>query len=148
MSSVFLILRTTQESFHIYWLLQYVHALSYSRICMKDNRKRTHIIKSYRSESRLIVKLSFELTFWIQLDSKSSCSHFQLDLSRIAHIFNLMQLDSTENWVNSTQLIKNSSLMSRELNIEIFSTFTLSFCIIFLIESHEEKTWKSFDRKS
>jgi len=29
--------------------------------------------------------------------------------------------------------------MSKELNIEIFSTFALSFCIIFLIESHEEK---------
>ncbi len=23
-----------------------------------------------------------------------------------------------------------------------------NFCIIFLIESHEEKTWRSFDRKS
>jgi len=32
------------------------------------------------------------------------------------------------------------SLTSRELNIEIFSTFALSFCIIFLIESHDEKT--------
>ena len=39
--------------------------------------------------NRLIIELSFELTFWIQLDSKSSCSHFQLNLSRIAHIFNL-----------------------------------------------------------
>jgi len=105
--------------------------------------------------SRLIVKLSFELTFWIRLDSKSSCSHFQLDSSRIAHIFNLTRLDSTENWVNSTRLVKNSSLTSRELNIEIFPVFC--FCITFLhylfdrshdekhedymIESHEEKSW-------
>jgi len=69
--------------------------------------------------------------------------HFELEskLSRIAHIFNSMQFDSTENWVNSTQLIKNLSLTSRELNIEFFSVF--DFCITFLhyflIESHEEK---------
>ncbi len=51
---------------------------------------------------------------------------------------------------NSTQLIKNLSLMLKELNIEIFSTFALFFCIIFLIESHEKKTWRlfNFDRKS
>jgi len=40
-----------------------------------------------------------------------------------------------------TRLVKNSSLTSRELNIEKFSIF--DFCIIFLhyllIESHEEK---------
>jgi len=35
--------------------------------------------------------------------------------------------------------------MSRKLNIEIFSTFTLSFCIIFLIESHEEKHEKKHE---
>ncbi len=106
-------------------------------------------------QCRLIVELSFKLTFWIRLDSKSSCSHFQLDLSRIAHIFNSTRLDSTENWVNSTRLVKNLSLTSRELNIEIFPIFC--FCIIFLhylfdrshdekhedymIESHEEKSW-------
>ncbi len=104
---------------------------------------------------RLIVKSSFELTFWIRFDSKSSCSHFQLDSSRVAHIFNLTRLDSTENWVNSIRLVKNLSLMSRELNIEIFPVF--DFCIIFLhylfdrshdgkhedyiIESHKEKSW-------
>jgi len=91
--------------------------------------------------ARLIIKSSFELTFWIRLDSKSNCSHFQLNLSRIEHIFNSMQLDSTENWVNSTWLVKNSSLTSRELNIENFPVF--DFCITFLhyllIESHEEK---------
>jgi len=94
--------------------------------------------------------LSFKLTFWIRLDLKLSCSHFQLNSSQITHIFNLMQFDSTENWVNSTQFIKNLSLTSKELNIEIFSTFALSFCIIFLIENHEEKTWRlfDFDRKS
>ncbi len=52
-----------------------------------------------------------------------------------------MQLNLTENWVNLTQLIKNLSLTSKELNIENFSIF--DFCIIFLhyllIESHEEK---------
>ncbi len=91
--------------------------------------------------SRLIVKSSFELTFWIQLDLKLSCSHFQPDSSQVEHIFNLTRLDSTKNWINLIQLIKNLSLMSRELNIESFSIF--DFCIIFLhyllIESHEEK---------
>ncbi len=121
----------------------------------------------YFFKHRLIIKSSFELTFWIRLDSKSSYSHFQLDLSRVAHIFNLTRLDSTENWVNSTRLVKNLSLTSRELNIEIFPVFC--FCITFLhylfdrshdekhedymIESHEEKLWrkvmkKSHDRKS
>ncbi len=109
---------------------------------------------------RLIIKLSFELTFWIQIEIELNCSHFQLDSSLVAHIFNLTRLNSTENWVNSTWLVKNLSLMSRELNIENFPSF--DFCIIFLhyllIESHEEeheekheeKTWRSFnfDRKS
>ncbi len=74
-----------------------------------------------------------------------------------------MQLNSTENWINLTWFIKNSSITLRELNIEFFSIF--DFCIIFLhyllIESHkekheekheeeheeehEEKTWRSFD---
>ncbi len=97
------------------------------------------------SRFRLIIKSSFELTFWIRLDSKSGCSHFQLDSSRVTHIFNSTRLDSTENWVNSTRFVKNLSLMSRELNIEIFPTFALSFCIIFLIEDHDGKTWRLFD---
>ncbi len=91
--------------------------------------------------ARLIIELSFKLTFWTRIEIELNCSHFQLDSSRVAHIFNLMQLDLTENWVNLTWLIKNSSLMSRELNIENFSIF--DFCIIFLhyllIESHKEK---------
>ena len=106
-------------------------------------------------ESRLIIKSSFELTFWIQLDLKSNCSHFQLDSSWVAYIFNSTRLNSTENWVNSTRFVKNLSLTSRELNIEIFPIFC--FCITFLhylfdrshdekhedymIESHEEKLW-------
>ncbi len=52
-----------------------------------------------------------------------------------------MQLDLTENWINSTWLVKNLSLTLRKLNIEIFPIF--DFCIIFLhyllIESHEEE---------
>jgi len=90
---------------------------------------------------KLIIESSFELTFWTQIEIESSCSHFQLDSSQIAYIFNSMQLNLTENWVNLTQLIKNLSLTSKELNIENFSIF--DFCIIFLhyllIESHEEK---------
>jgi len=90
---------------------------------------------------KLIIKLSFKLTFWTRIKIKSSCSHFQPDLSWVAHIFNLMQLDLTENWVNSIWLIKNLSVTLRKLNIEIFPIF--NFCIIFLhyllIESHEEK---------
>ncbi len=90
---------------------------------------------------RLIVESSFELTFWTRIEIGSNCSHFQLDLSWVAHIFNLTRLDSTGNWVNLTRLVKNLSLTSRELNIEIFPVF--DFCITFLhyflIESHEEK---------
>ncbi len=90
---------------------------------------------------RLIVESIFKLTFWTWIKIESSCSHFQLNLSQIAHIFNLTRLDSTENWVNLTRLVKNLSLTSRELNIESFPVF--DFCIIFLhyllIESHEEK---------
>ncbi len=70
----------------------------------------------YFFKHRLIIKSSFELTFWIRLDSKLSYLHFQLNLSWVAHIFNLTRLDSTENWVNSTRLVKNLSLTSRELN--------------------------------
>ncbi len=91
--------------------------------------------------TKLIIELSFKLTFWTWIEIESSYSHFQLNSSWVAHIFNLTRLDSTENWVNSTWLVKNSSLTSRELNIENFSVF--DFCIIFLhyllIESHKEK---------
>ncbi len=97
---------------------------------------------------KLIIKSSFKLTFWTQIEIESSCSHFQLDSSQVAHIFNLTWLDSTENWVNSTRFVKNLSLTSRELNIEIFPTFALSFCITFLVESHEGETWRSFDKES
>ncbi len=97
--------------------------------------------KKFFNIFKLIVKLSFELTFWTQIQIELNCSHFQLNSSQVAHIFNLTWLDSTENWVNSTQFVKNLSLMSRKLNIEIFPIF--DFCIIFLhyilIESHEEK---------
>ena len=90
---------------------------------------------------KLIFKLSFKLTFWTWIEIESSCSHFQLNLSRIAHIFNSTRLNSTENWVNSTWFTKNLSLTSRELNIEKISVF--DFCITFLhyllIESHKEK---------
>ncbi len=91
--------------------------------------------------NRLIVESSFKLTFWTWIEIKSSCSHFQLNSSWVAHIFNLTRLDSTENWVNSTWLAKNLSLTSRKLNIENFSVF--DFCITFLhyllIESHKGK---------
>jgi len=99
---------------------------------------------------RLIVESSFELTFWTRTDIESSCSHFQLDSSRVAHIFNLTWLDSTGNWVNSIRLVKNSSLASRELNIEIFPVFC--FCIIFLHYLFDRKswreTWRLYDRES
>jgi len=81
------------------------------------------------SIDRLIIELSFMLTFWTWIEIESSCSHFQLNLSQIAHIFNLTWLNSTENWVNLIWLVKNLSLTSRELNIEKFSIF--DFCIIF-----------------
>ena len=81
-------------------------------------------------EIKLIIKSSFELTFWTQIEIESSYSHFQLNLSQVTYIFNMMQLNLTENWVNLTWFIKNLSLMSRELNIENFPIF--DFCIIFL----------------
>ncbi len=90
---------------------------------------------------RLIVESSFELTFWTRIVLESGCPHFQLDPSRIEHIFNSTRLDPTGNWVNSTRLAKNLSLASRGLNIENFPVF--DFCITFLhyllIESHEGK---------
>ncbi len=102
------------------------------------------------NEIRLIIESSFKLTFWIQLNLKLSCSYFQLDSSRIEHIFNSTWFNLTRNRVNSTQLVKNLSLKSRKLNIEIFPLF----CIIFLHylfafdkESWWE-TWRLFDRKS
>ncbi len=99
---------------------------------------------------RLIINLSFKLTFWTWINIESSCSHFQLNSSRVAHIFNLMQLNSTENWVNSTQLIKNLNLTSRKLNIEIFPVFC--FCIIFLHYLFDKESWREtrrlYDRKS
>jgi len=52
--------------------------------------------------SKLIVELSFKLRFWTRIKIESNCSHFQLNLSRIAHIFNSTRLNSTENWVNLT----------------------------------------------
>ncbi len=91
---------------------------------------------------KLIIKSSFKLTFWTQIEIESSCSHFQLDSSRVAHIFNLTWLDPTENWVNSTRFVKNLSLTSRKLNIEIFPTFALPFCIIFLHYLFGRKSWR------
>ncbi len=71
--------------------------------------------------------------------------HFELELrlSRVAHIFNSTQVELLifSTWRDAIQLVKNSSLTSRELNIENFSVF--DFCITFLhyllIESHEEE---------
>ncbi len=105
--------------------------------CYTCNWKSHYFTDCKDEKIKLIIKLSFELTFWTWINIESSCSHFQPDLSWVAHIFNLTWLDSTENWVNSTQLVKNSSLTLKELNIEIFPIFC--FCIIFLIESHDEK---------
>jgi len=86
------------------------------------------------------------LTFWTWINIKLSCSHFQLDSSQIAHIFNLMQLNSTENWVNSTRFVKNLSLTSRKLNIEIFPVFC--FCITFLHYLFDRKSWRETWRKT
>ncbi len=109
---------------------------------------------------KLIVESSFELTFWTRIEIESSCSHFQPDSSRLAHIFNSTQLDPTGNWVNSTRPAKNLSLAPRGLNIENFPVF--DFCITFLhyllieshegehegrlIEGHDGETWRPFGR--
>ena len=99
-----------------------------------------HSLQKIRSQHLIQINLVADLNWsssWVL------SWHFELEsrLSRVAHIFNSTRLDSTENWVNSTWFVKNSSLMSRELNIENFPIFGL--CITFLhyllIESHEEK---------
>jgi len=56
----------------------------------------------YINDVKLIIKLSFKLTFWIQIEIELNYSYFQLNLSWIAHIFNLTWLNSTENWINLT----------------------------------------------
>jgi len=140
-------LQSFSSAHNFFYLVK--NSLSQSRTCIYVNkclRLNQWTVKTV--ESRLIIKLSFKLTFWIQLNLKLNYLHSQLNLSWIEHIFNLTWFNSTENWVNSTRLVKNLSLTSRKLNIEIFPTFTLSFCIIFLIESHEEKTWRLFDKES
>ncbi len=81
--------------------------------------------------TRLIIELSFELIFWTWIEIESNCSHFQFNSSWIAHIFNLTRLNLTENWINSTQLVKNLSLTSRELNIEIFRLLHYLFALSF-----------------
>ncbi len=57
---------------------------------------------------KLIIKLNFELTFWIRIKIELNCSHFQLDLSWVAHIFNSIQRNSTQLriesiWFNSSR---------------------------------------------
>ncbi len=103
------------------------------RLLTRSNSIYRSFIRS-NSTFSLLAKSNLVLDW---LSNQVSNWHFELESrsSRIAHIFNLTRLDSTENWVNLIRLAKNSSLTSRELNIEIFPTFALSFCIIFLIES-------------
>ncbi len=92
---------------------------------------------------------------WFSVDWSSSWVsswHFELKStsSWVAHIFNSTRLNLTENWINSTWLVKNLSLTSRELNIEIFPVFC--FCIIFLHYLFDReswrKTWRLYDRES
>jgi len=82
------------------------------RFCV-NYRKFNALIKC-----RLIIELSFELTFWTWINIESSCLHFQLDSSWVAHIFNSTRLNSTRDWVNLTWLVKNLNLTSRVLRIE------------------------------
>ncbi len=78
-----------------------------------------HIFNStWLNSTRLIVKLSFKLTFWTWINLESSCSHFQLNSSWIEHILNLTWRNLSSSQVNSTWLVKNLSLTSRELRIE------------------------------
>jgi len=111
-----------KESFSI----QNINVASFQALVKWKKKNQTEIFAMFIKDidrkivynTSLIIKLSFELTFWTWINIESSCSHFQLDSSRVAHIFNLTQLDSTRNWVNLTQLIKNSNLTSRALRIE------------------------------
>ena len=77
--------------------------------------------------ARLIIKLSFKLTFWIQLDSKSSCSYFQLDATRFN--WKLNQLD----------------LIHQELELDVkkakYRNFS-DFCITFLHYLFDRKSWR------
>ncbi len=89
-----------------------------------------------------MINSSFALWLLNWLSSQVSSWHFELESisGRVAYIFNSTRLDSTENWVNSTRFVKNLSLMSRELNIEIFPVFC--FCIIFLHYLFDRKLWR------
>ena len=87
---------------------------------------------------KLIIKLSFHIYILTQLKYLSWIFWLNLNTQVESH-------DSTWYWfrvesefADSTQLIKQSNMTSRELNIEIFSIFRL--CIIFL--------HYLFDRKS
>ncbi len=52
---------------------------------------RVRVWNKSRIQYKLIIKLSFELTFWIWPDSKLSCLHFQLNSS-------LIRFSLTENY--------------------------------------------------
>ena len=113
---------------------------NYEYVAFRDSNRHFAKIRYLTSSStRLIIRSSFGLTFWTRTEIGSDCSHFQLDSSWVAHIFNPTRLDPTGNWVNSTRPAKDPSLASRGLNIEIFPVF--DFCITFLhyllIGSHE-----------
>ncbi len=55
----------------------------------------THVAKLLLSIiDKLIIKLSFKLTFWTQINLESSCSHFQLNSSWVEHIFNSTQISN------------------------------------------------------
>ncbi len=109
-------------------------------------------IKHIFNLTRLIVKLSFHIYILTQLNY----------LSWIFWLNSILILSQSLIWVlNSTrQAIKYDVKRAKYRKFFRFFAFALAFCIIFLIESHEEKhedylikshdekTWRLFDRKS
>jgi len=109
----------------------FLHLLTYKAECLLKN---CIFFCNFLCNSKLIIESSFKFTFWIQLNLKSSCSYFQFNSSWVEHIFNSTRRDLSRNWINSTRLIKNSSLTSRELNIEIFSLYIIFLHYLFAFD--------------
>ncbi len=95
--------------------------------------------------SRLIIKSSFHIYILTQLKYSSRIFWLNSNTWVESHDSTRYQSQVESELVDSTWLVKQLNITSRELNIEIFSIFRL--CIIFLIESHKEKHEEKHEKK-
>ncbi len=109
-----------------FWLVELKFENWRKSICISITR----LILFIHVFSRLIIKLSFDINLLTRL--KYSISIFWLNLNTwFQHSDSIWYRFQVNTWFEfSTQLVKKSNMMSRELNIEIFPVFRL--CIIFL----------------